>query len=92
MDKALFQHDKIQVCTLLKCLIWTMKILSKVALTIQFYLYWGTVLKRLEKTESKLESVERRLEKTSSSGSSSESVVRKRIVPQVVRVCHVNAV
>ena len=52
----------------------------------------GTVLKRLEKTESKLESVERRLEKTSSSGSSSESVVRKRIVPQVVRVCHVNAV
>ena len=50
----------------------------------------GTVLKRLEKTESKLESVERRLEKTSSSGSSSESVVRKRIVPQVVRVCHVH--
>ena len=52
----------------------------------------GTVLKGLEKTESKLESVKRRLETTSSSGSSSESVVRKRIVPQVVRVCHVNAV
>ena len=45
----------------------------------------GSVNKRLEKTESKLESMERKLEKTSS-GSSSEGVSKKKFVPQVVRV------
>jgi len=47
----------------------------------------GTVLKRLERHESKLETMERKLQSASSSGSSSESTIRKKIVPQVVRVC-----
>ena len=46
----------------------------------------GTVIKRLEKTESKLESMERRLEKSSSSSGSSSEAISKKKVPQVVRV------
>ena len=45
----------------------------------------GTVIKRLEKTESKLESMERRLV-NNSSGSSSKQATKKRCVPKVVRV------
>ena len=46
----------------------------------------GTVIKRLDKTELKLESMERKLSNTSSSGSSSERTAKKRDVPKVVRV------
>lgn len=48
----------------------------------------GTVIKRLDKTELKLESMERKLINTSSSGSSSErtGTAKKRDVPKVVRV------
>jgi len=41
----------------------------------------GTVLKRLERHESKLESMERKLQSASSSGSSSESAIRKKDCP-----------
>ena len=48
----------------------------------------GTVIKRLDKTELKLESMERKLSNTSSSGSSLERAcaAKKRDVPKVVRV------
>ena len=52
----------------------------------------GTVLKKLEKHESKLEFVEHRLERVLSSGSSgssgsSDSGTKRKTIPQVVRVC-----
>ena len=46
----------------------------------------GTVIKRLEKIESKLESMERRFVKTSSSSRSSSETISKKGVPQVVRI------
>ena len=46
----------------------------------------GTVIKRLEKTESKLESMERKFISNSSSGSSSERMTKKKSIPKVVRV------
>ena len=45
----------------------------------------GTVVKRLEKTEMKLQSIEEKLN-SSSSSSAGSSVEKKMIVPQVVRV------
>ena len=44
----------------------------------------GTVIERLDKTESKLNSMERQLMTPSSSAAGSDN---KRIVPTVVRVC-----
>lgn len=50
----------------------------------------GTVIKRLERNELKLESMERKLA-SSTSGSCSESTIKKT-VPKVVRVCTIQYV